>query len=108
MSPGTAGTPAEHAGQDAGQDAGGYAGSAGDVAVDDGTIDVMIAQYGDRVRQLPPVALVIAAYNEEGAVGPVVQNLPAQVCGLDTATIVVADGCAGRFCTTGPTAPSSL
>jgi glycosyltransferase involved in cell wall biosynthesis len=40
------------------------------------------------------VALVIAAYNEEGAVGPVVQNLPEQVCGLKTATIVVADGCA--------------
>jgi glycosyltransferase involved in cell wall biosynthesis len=83
MSPGT---PAGYAG--------GYAGSARDLTVDDATIDVMIVQYGDRVRRLPPVALVIAAYNEEGAVGPVVQNLPAQVCGLDTATIVVADGCA--------------
>ena len=83
MSPGR---PAEYAG--------GYTGSASDLAVDDAAIDVMITQYGDRVRRLPPVALVIAAYNEEGAVGTVVGNLPAQVCGLDTATIVVADGCA--------------
>ena len=71
-----------------------YAESAGDVAVDDAAIRVMAGRYGDRVRQLPPVALVIAAYNEEGAVGPVVRSLPARVCGLDTATIVVADGCA--------------
>jgi glycosyltransferase involved in cell wall biosynthesis len=54
----------------------------------------MAEAYGDRIRHLPPVALVIAAYNEEGAVGPVVQALPAQVCGHQTATIVVADGCA--------------
>ena len=69
-----------------------YAGP-GDVAIDDAAIGVMEDEYGDRVRQLPPVALVIAAYNEEGAVGPVVHNLPAQVCGRQTATIVVADGC---------------
>jgi glycosyltransferase involved in cell wall biosynthesis len=68
--------------------------SAQDVAVDDAALAVMAEQYGDRVRKLPPVALVIAAYNEEGAVGPVVQNLPAEVSGLKTATIVVADGCA--------------
>ena len=43
-----------------------------DVAVDDAAIGVMTEQYGDRIRQLPPVALIIAAYNEEGAVGPVV------------------------------------
>jgi glycosyltransferase involved in cell wall biosynthesis len=67
---------------------------AADVAVDDAALEVMREQYGDRVRQLPPVALVIAAYNEEDAVGPVVQNLPAEVSGLKTATIVVADGCA--------------
>ena len=70
-----------------------YAG-AQDVAIDDAALAVMAEQYGDGVRKLPPVALVIAAYNEEGAVGPVVQNLPAEVCGLKTATIVVADGCA--------------
>jgi glycosyltransferase involved in cell wall biosynthesis len=70
-----------------------YAGPA-DIAIDDTALGAMAAQYGDRVRKLPPVALVIAAYNEEGAVGPVVQNLPAEICGLQTATIVVADGCA--------------
>jgi hypothetical protein len=49
--------------------------------------------YGRRVAALPPVALVIAAYNEEGAVGPVVQALPRTVCGLAAEVIVVADGC---------------
>src|ERR1700753_1270658 len=68
--------------------------SAQDIAVDDEALAVMAEQYGDRVRKLPPLALVIAAYNEEGAVGPVGQNLPAEVSGLKTATIVVADGCA--------------
>ena len=28
--------------------------------------------FGTRATQLPPLAIVIAAYNEEGAVGPVV------------------------------------
>ena len=65
-----------------------------DAAIDDAAVGAMAAAYGDRVRHLPPVALVIAAYNEEGAVGPVVQALPSSVCGLETATIVVADGCA--------------
>ena len=37
---------------------------------------------------------MIAAYNEEGAVGPVIEALPETVCGLATAAIVVADGCA--------------
>jgi glycosyltransferase involved in cell wall biosynthesis len=35
---------------------------------------------------------VIAAYNEEGAIGPVIDALPATICGLATATIVVVDG----------------
>jgi glycosyltransferase involved in cell wall biosynthesis len=49
--------------------------------------------YGKRVATLPPVALVIAAYNEEGAVGPVVAALPRTLCGLAAEVIVVADGC---------------
>jgi glycosyltransferase involved in cell wall biosynthesis len=65
-----------------------------DTAIDDAAVRSMAERYGDRVRHLPPVALVIAAYNEEGAVGPVVQALPARVCGLETAAIVVSDGCA--------------
>ena len=46
------------------------------------------------MTSLPPVAIVIAAYNEAGAIGPVIEALPAEVCGLVTAAIVVADGCA--------------
>ena len=48
--------------------------------------------YGARAAALPPVAIVIAAYNEEGAIGPVVEGLPASICGLPAAVIVVSDG----------------
>ncbi len=65
-----------------------------DQVVDDAAIKALIDAYGERVTSLPPVAIVIAAYNEAGAIGPVVEALPAEVCGLATATIVVADGCA--------------
>ena len=62
-------------------------------AVDNAALAAMREEYGDRVRSLPPVALVIAAYNEEGGIGPVISALPNAVCGLPTATVVVADGC---------------
>ena len=65
-----------------------------DQVIDDDAIKALIDAYGERVTSLPPVAIVIAAYNEAGAIGPVVEALPAEVCGLATATIVVADGCA--------------
>ncbi len=65
-----------------------------DQAVDDAAATAFADTYGERATSLPPVAIVIAAYNEEGAVGPVIEALPAQVCGLATAAIVVADGCA--------------
>src|SRR5437764_7245108 len=65
-----------------------------DQVVDDAAIKALIAAYGERVTSLPPVAIVIAAYNEAGAIGPVIEALPAEVCGLATAVIVVADGCA--------------
>ena len=64
-----------------------------DQLVDDAAVKAFIDSYGERATSLPPVAIVIAAYNEEGAVGPVVEALPEAVCGLATATIVVADGC---------------
>jgi glycosyltransferase involved in cell wall biosynthesis len=67
-----------------------------DQVVDDTAIKALIDTFGDRVTSLPPVAIVIAAYNEEGAIGPVIEALPAQVCGLATAVIVVADGCADK------------
>ena len=65
-----------------------------DGAIDNTAIQAMHAVYGARATQLPPVALVIAAYNEEGAIGPVIERLPSVVCGLGTEVIVVADGCA--------------
>jgi glycosyltransferase involved in cell wall biosynthesis len=68
-------------------------------AVDDAAIDATAASaffsdYGDRGAHLPPVAIVIAAYNEEsgGAIGQVVENLPKAICDLDAAVIVVSDG----------------
>lgn len=47
-------------------------------------------RYGD--RPAVPLAIVIAAYNEEPAVGSVVQALPHEVNGLATEVIVVSDG----------------
>ncbi|MDX6420060.1 MAG: hypothetical protein QOG28_4680 [Trebonia sp.] len=72
----------------------GYLGHLADAATDDGVLRELADSYGERVVTLPPVALVIAAYNEEGAVGPVVEALPRTVCGLPAEVIVVADGCA--------------
>ena len=63
-----------------------------DQVVDDAAIKALTDAYGERVTSLPPVAIVIAAYNEEGAIGPVIDALPASICGLATATIVVVDG----------------
>lgn len=68
--------------------------SAADVAVDDAAIARLKETYGSRITSLPPVAIVIAAYNEQGAVGPVIEALPRQYCGLDADIVVVADGCA--------------
>jgi glycosyltransferase involved in cell wall biosynthesis len=65
-----------------------------DQAIDDSAVAAFVDTYGDRATSLPPVAIVIAAYNEEGAIGPVIAALPEQVCGLATAAIIVADGCA--------------
>jgi glycosyltransferase involved in cell wall biosynthesis len=65
-----------------------------DAAIDGTAVAAMHEAYGSRAAKLPPVALVIAAYNEEGAIGPVVAELPRSVCGLPAEVIVVADGCA--------------
>ncbi|HEY7486066.1 MAG TPA: glycosyltransferase family 2 protein [Streptosporangiaceae bacterium] len=46
-------------------------------------------EYG---TELPPVAVVIAAYNEEHGIGDVVDAIPHVVAGLEAATIVVVDG----------------
>jgi hypothetical protein len=60
--------------------------------VDDAAIEAFAAQYGDRAARLSPVAIVIAAYNEEGVLGSVVDALPPALCGLATSVIVVSDG----------------
>jgi glycosyltransferase involved in cell wall biosynthesis len=64
-----------------------------DEVVDDAAMAAFAATYGAEAGQLPPIAIVIAAYNEEGSIGPVVKELPPQVCGLATVAVVVADGC---------------
>jgi len=64
-----------------------------DAATDAAVLRELAEIYRERALRLPPVALVIAAYNEEGAVGAVVEALPRTVCGLAAEVIVVADGC---------------
>jgi glycosyltransferase involved in cell wall biosynthesis len=63
-------------------------------AVDAAAIGAFRGQYGARAAALPPLAIVIAAYNEEGAIGPVIEALPPVVSGLEVAKIVVSDGSA--------------
>jgi glycosyltransferase involved in cell wall biosynthesis len=65
---------------------------ADDNAIDSAASRAFADQYGERATNLPPLAIVIAAYNEEGAIGPVVEALPSSICGLEVATIVVSDG----------------
>jgi glycosyltransferase involved in cell wall biosynthesis len=60
--------------------------------IDSAAIRVFTEEFGDLATAMPPVAIVIAAFNEEGAIGPVVDALPGTVAGLDTVTIVVSDG----------------
>lgn len=50
----------------------------------------LAADLGDRV--LRPIIVVIAAYNEEDAIGSVLRQMPDSVCGLAVDTLVVVDG----------------
>jgi glycosyltransferase involved in cell wall biosynthesis len=63
-------------------------------AIDAAAIEAFTNQYGARATALPPLAIVIAAYNEQGAIGPVLEDLPESIDGLDVAKIVVSDGSA--------------
>jgi len=65
---------------------------ADDAVIDGEAVRAFTDQYGSTATGLPPLAIVIAAYNEEGAIGPVIEALPASVCGLAVAKIVVSDG----------------
>jgi glycosyltransferase involved in cell wall biosynthesis len=60
-----------------------------DTEVDTAALSEFTAQYGGG---LPPVAIVIAAYNEERGIGDVVEAVPTQVAGLEAAPIVIVDG----------------
>jgi glycosyltransferase involved in cell wall biosynthesis len=60
-----------------------------DITVDAAAVAEFTAQYGS---ELPPIAIVIAAYNEESSIGATVNGIPAVIDGLETATIVVVDG----------------
>ncbi len=62
--------------------------------IDSAAIRTFTEQYGALATALPPLAIVIAAFNEEGSIGPVLQALPDTVAGLATAKIVVCDGAA--------------
>jgi glycosyltransferase involved in cell wall biosynthesis len=63
-----------------------------DAEIDNAAATAFCDRNGDAASALPPVAIVIAAYNEEGVVGSVVDALPNKLCGLATAAIVVSDG----------------
>jgi glycosyltransferase involved in cell wall biosynthesis len=63
-----------------------------DEVVDSAAIQAFTEEFGERATKMPPVAIVIAAFNEEGAIGPVADALPAIVAGLATTKIVVSDG----------------
>lgn len=63
-----------------------------DEVIDSAAVRAFADQYGARATELPPLAIVIAAYNEEGAIGPVIEALPQNIAGLETAKIVVSDG----------------
>ena len=71
-------------------------------AIDDAAAKAFFAEFGDQAEQIVRlVAIVIAAYNEQGMIGSVVDALPASICGLATTTVVVSDGSADRTVTEG-------
>jgi len=63
-------------------------------AIDSAAIGAFCSQYGARATSLPPLAIVIAAFNEQGAIGPVIEALPQVICGLEVVKVVVSDGSA--------------
>lgn len=65
-----------------------------DEAIDVAAIEAFTSQYGSRATALPPIAIVIAAFNEQGSIGPVIEGLPPVICDLEVAKIVVSDGSA--------------
>ncbi len=62
------------------------------VLADDAAADAFAAEYGERAAKLPPISIVIAAFNEQEVIGGVIDALPAAIRGLQTAVLVVSDG----------------
>lgn len=58
--------------------------------VDRAALDGFAERYGD--RRFAPVVVLIAAYDEQDALGAVLDGMPAESCGLDVDTLVVVDG----------------
>jgi hypothetical protein len=67
-----------------------------DTAIDNAAAEAFFTEFGPAARQLPPVAIVIAALNEQDVIGQVIEALPGTICGLTTAVIVVSDGSADK------------
>jgi glycosyltransferase involved in cell wall biosynthesis len=65
-----------------------------DEAIDVAAIEAFTNQYGSRATAMPPLAIVIAAFNEQGAIGPVIEALPPVISDLEVTKIVVSDGSA--------------
>ena len=63
-------------------------------ALDELVDTVALEEFGKAhgLPELPPVAVVIAAYKEAENIGGVMTTLPTTVCGLTAAAIVVIDG----------------
>ena len=58
--------------------------------VDRAALDGFAERYGD--RRFASVVVLIAAYDEQDALGAVLDGMPAESCGLDVDTLVVVDG----------------
>ncbi len=58
--------------------------------IDEAAISAFHSRYGQ--LRLGPVVVVIAAYEEEASIGAVIDDLPAEACGLAVTCVVVVDG----------------
>lgn len=63
-------------------------------SVPDEVDEAALHDYADRYgqRQFAPVVVLIAAYDEEDALGEVLDRMPSTSCGLEVDTLVVVDG----------------
>jgi len=62
--------------------------------IDDAAATDVAAQLAG--RRLEPLVVIIAAYNEQDAIGSVLERVPSDVCGLAVDVLVVVDGSSDR------------